>query len=543
MQTITVWTGQQIVARYNLRFLFTAWWIGLTIAAFLQIVFWPEKENQLCVLLAWAACMLTGRAVMRSWVTVSHPWSSMLVLMFCLTNLGFPLILLTVQGDPLAAGLEVPTQTYFHLFVCQLVMLIIHYIYRKLAFFKVVGRIIRNRVLSPLGFLYKPNTAEVFFIGIIGMVASAYVYCYLRAVQVNANAVTGSIVDKTIAGFIPLVYAPYLLLLYKNSISHNERRIRRMAVALYTIPIFVIALAFNARCYGFIAVATISITAVLMLFSGEIKMPATKTMLLWGIILLLLLTIGSDLSIAMREARNDREAKSSEELVTETLRYMTTDRAALNTLRSQISSGEDDDEAWYVTSPIFSRLVYTHFQDKALAIGLGLSAHDSETIRRIEIEKILITLPNPVLKLCQIPVNKDEVGVNSMGDWMSYLGGRQTAYQMGGNGSGGFIGDGYCAYGWGYLLPFGCVAILIFLFSDSLYGDSVVMANGENSGTKNFAIIGLIYSYPMAIFLNNDSISGLISFLMRQPLQWLILYGIVLFVARPLIRLIFGKFI
>ena len=124
-----------------------------------------------------------------------------------------------------------------------------------------------------------------------------------------------------------------------------------------------------------------------------------------------------------------------------------------------------------------------------------------------------------------------------MGDWMLYLGGMSREESLGGFNVGGFAGDGYAAYGWGYLLPFGLLAMMLFVFADSLY---VVLGAGTPPGppySGRFAIVGLMSAFPLSTAFNSDSIAGLASFTLRQPLQWLFLYAVVLWAIRSVTHL------
>jgi hypothetical protein len=244
--------------------------------------------------------------------------------------------------------------------------------------------------------------------------------------------------------------------------------------------------------------------------------------------------------MAMRVARAGRSTASPWELVQETWTVLTSHREELESLRASMSQGEDKSEAWYVTSPVFSRLVTTHFQDKALAIGYTLSSKEAELIRSIEIERVWATLPNPLLRILDIQVDKNEVNSYAMGAWMESFSGMKEESRTGNFSAGGFIGDGYAAFGWGYLLPFGGVALVLFIFGDSLYLITETRTlNGRPGGT--LAVVGLIYGCTLTTCLANESIAGLISYVIRQPLQWLVLYGVIFGVIHWIFRAFGGS--
>lgn len=536
------WDRQLQTANFNVTLLRRIWLATFSVAAVVQIVFWPEGENLICVSLAWLACMASGLMIMQSRVTVLYPWSSFLVLFFCLEH-DLPLLILTFQGNPLIHNLRVPVDTFSHLLLCQLVLLIMHFVYRCFGFSQDIRQSLQNHILRPLGFFTTLRTWEVWLFGAVGLVSAFYICVFVRMKQGGQIAPTGPVLERLASGMIPLTFMPFLLLIPGQTLAaFNNNRARHWRFPLifigYVAAILILSMAYNGRGFMFIGFALAGVVSGVMVLSGQVQLVVKKVFWLSCFGMIFISTVGSDFAIALRVARDDRVNKSSGELIHETLTILTTERSRLQPLRKNMAQGHDDSEAWYVTSAVFSRLVNTHFQDRALAIGESLSESSKASLGEISRERFLCTLPNPILKFFGFPFDKDGVCAHSLGDWLVYFDG-ETPEVISGFATGGFIGDGYALFGWGYLILFGVAAFVLFILSDSCY---LIVTGGSGKSRANcyslFALVGLMNGYELVSSLTIESISGMFSFIMRQPLQWLVLFGGLLAVIRTVAWLI-----
>jgi hypothetical protein len=555
---------QQSSAQANAKLILPFWWFIFSFAAVFQMVVWHDLENIACALIAWTSCILTGFVMIKPRVLVSYPWSSLMVLMFCLATCGLPLLSLLLQWDPMTFNLEVPVATFSHLLACQILLLLIHLGYRNAKFWRRLEEGFRMKVLRPSGLLDVPSWVEALAIGAIGLASSVYVFIILPEQNGGESSITGPVLEKFVQGLCPLTFAPFLLLFSQNTGKDRGGFIYRVVfVVLYTVPVLLIAWAYNTRSQVFLGFAIIGIYLSLLILSGKVRLSLGRIVIFGVVSLLITSTIGTDVAVAMRVARENRSQVSALEIVKETFQLLTSRREEIAKQRELMSQGNDYAEAWYVTSPLFSRFICTQFQDRTLAIGLALDEWSKEKLRHVEFERVLTTLPNPVLNLLSDPqinlidaqYDKNEVNVGgaSIGAWMLYLGGssRMTGSKpviMDENGKligdvqacGGFIGDGFAAYGWGYLLIFGGAAFLLFAFSDSLYGFVGKLVGESAVQETNFAMVGLVNGYALATALTLESIAEILRFLIRQPLQWMVVYGLIFFGVRFVSRTFFS---
>lgn len=516
------------VASANVVLLRRAWVISFSLAAVLQIAVWPEWDNIACVMLAWFASMVTSLVVLRGRVTVFFPWSSLLLLMFCLQNISLPLVLLIFQGNAITANLKVPVWTFFHLCCCQLVFLGTHWVYRHLWLGQMARFGVQNKVLKPLGIFTRIEPWKLWGMGLVGFASAVYIYVFVRAEQGGALMVTGSVWQRVANGFIPFAFAPFLFLLPGQAIGivGKNHWVSRALLGIYFIIILLLAMAFNCRSIMFIGVAMAGVVALLLVLVGNIRLVLKRIFWIGLVGLILIATVGSDFSLAMRLVRDDRANKSAVELIQETFTILTLERERLHASKADLATGQDTAEAWYITSPMFSRLVNTHFQDRALAVGQELGAGNTSILWTTEGEQLLCTLPDPMVKLLDPNMNKDLIKSSCIGDWLLVMGGDE--YAMGGFNTGGFIGDGFALFGWFYFLPMAFIVLLFFILSDAFYLVAFTNLPSANQNIGVFALVALINGYALATSLSIESISGLFAFLLRQPVQWLTLFGILM---------------
>jgi hypothetical protein len=289
----------------------------------------------------------------------------------------------------------------------------------------------------------------------------------------------------------------------------------------------------------FTVIATGSCIFVLLLMVGTIKMNLVRTLFVGAVVLAFMVTVGADISIAMRVTRGDRNKLSPEELMLNTCRLLIADRGRLGKLRSMIAGGDDSSEAWYIKSPTFARLISTQFLDRALSVSYELNEKEIEEVRQRERDLVFTALPDPLLRLFGSSVDKSYVASFSMGDLLLYMSGRRGAFDIGYLSTGGFIGDGYAAYGWGYLVPFGLFSFALFGFADSLYHCSTGVGPAQADFARGFAFVGLINAFELAT-IPIDSIGGLMAFAIRTPFQWLLLYGM-LFWGLRFVQRVFNR--
>jgi hypothetical protein len=88
------------------------------------------------------------------------------------------------------------------------------------------------------------------------------------------------------------------------------------------------------------------------------------------------------------------------------------------------------------------------------------------------------------------------------------------------------------------------VAFLLFLFADSLYGFVSRPTCKHQVQEMQFAMVGMVNGFFLAFSLtleSGESISSLIRLILRGLLQMLVVYGVVFWGCRFVVRTLFGR--
>jgi len=514
------------IAKSNVDLLLRIWLGAISIAAIAQVLQWPEEQTIICTLLAWCSCVMTGFAVFRYRVTLCFPWSSLMILMFCLQSCGLPLCLLLIQGNPIDEHLRVPVATFTHILLCHIVLIVTHLVYCRMRWAQGIGSGFWRRFLLGFGFFKKLTVWQILSLGGVGFLCTFYLTSVTRLEQGGQIAATGAVWERLVNGLTSFAFAPFLLLFPSQIITGGIRKRLKLFLIAYLLILFCVAAALNSRGFLFVGFAMALVFLILSLFTGSIRLKLS-TLTIWSLLAVLSLSIASDLAVTLQLARNSRASKTSMELILDTVSLLTVGRDDLEKAKAETKSGADATiESWYVFDPTLSRLVTTHFLDRALAIGLNFDANTKTSLREAEYEKAIAVLPNPILKVCNLKIDKDYVMGCSMGDQMMVWGGDNGL--IGGFGTGGFIGDGYAAFGWDYLFFYGLISFVLFLIADSFYQQIIPQKQNQFGSNSNFSPVGFMFGFTIVTVLFNDSMAGLIGFIIRQPLQWLFLFGLFL---------------
>jgi hypothetical protein len=521
------------VAESNRTFMMFAWCIVFTLAAVYQVIAFPDNVNLLSVLFAWCGTMCPMAFIFRRNVLFRFPWSATMVLMYCLASCGGALVLISIQGESLSANLEVPSQAFFHLFMCNLALGIAHACYRNLPTMPMLKAKVRDMVWRPFGLLSETNFTDTFIIGFIGFVAFVYL-AVIRHVGDDGGdtTVTGSAFIKFAAGISCFTYAPFVLVCYPaNRLSPGFRQYRYFILAIYFVGVLFLAMAFNVRSLAFQAVFVVIAMCLLYAMVGEWRIRIGKLFVYAVVAAILAETVGADLSTAMRIARNDRSSKTSIELISDTFDVLVNHRDELDELRTKLETGDDLSETWYVKNALLSRFVVTHFNDRALSICLNMRDSERDLLWRTEFYQVIGVVPEPLLKIVGLGGLKDQYNSYSIGDLLMWIDGRQGSKLLSGFSTGGMVGDGYILFGWAYVPIFAGLAIIVFAFTDSFY-NMIPQANlAIDHPESRFGMVTLINSYAICMCLCQEAMCDLFSFIIRIPLQWVVLYMIVFWIV------------
>ena len=470
---------------------------------------------------------------MRRSMLMTFPLSSFLIIGFTASELYLPLVFTTLEGKSMIFNLELPEQIFLHSILQLVVLAAAHSIYRflwKVSFTRDYS------VLEYAGFFKAPTILQLWLMGGIGMLAQWYVYFNNPDI---GREITGSPVDKLIQALIPFSYAPFFIpfgKLYGSEEGHS-RKIYPMLLA-YTALLFALSIGRNSRgafMFGFTALGYAYIMGLLMgIF--KTRLFTLRNGIIAGVLFWLLTGPMADLGTAMVIVRGEREEISATELIMLTIdAYGDKDAIRAQRLEESIDAANEWDEP-YLDNLFTARFVNIRFADMTMIQYEKIGQFDPDMLER-SIDYIWCDLPDPVTKALGIDVDKEEIYSMSLGDFMYLLAGGRGYPQ--GFRVGHQAGTGLATFGWWYLAILGGLMIPVYFLFDKFYKKNR-SPKKDSPFQVQFSLCGLLAITSIWHFLPKESVVNLATFLMRGWIQLALLYIVLFYFTRILLRL-FGR--
>jgi len=508
----------------NIQFIKNVLKIVLIFSVFFEMIFFFSLPNLAGCLMTVAVWYIFDRFVFKAEYVADHlfpfvVFSNLFVYRF------LPLTATLLEGKPITFGFEAPYRTFFYetlLFVIASVAFLLVFKGKPLK-----NNFIQNTFLK-LGFFNVDDTM-IWCMGIVGIISQLYLFLVVGDIEY------GDVINKTISGLVYLKLAPALLLF--PQLNPNIRKNRnRIVIIVYLLICSSIGL-FSGKRSPILSPFAITFYMLIIFFvTGHKSLGRFFTpvkLITLGLILIIVIPLISDISLAMlynRRIRNEVTKKEFFNLTIETLQ----DKILMQKIRSAekemnddaISYIEDWDET-YLNNFILNRYANLRISDQTIyyADKIGYANHNMyETF----INTILATLPTPALNFLYIKIDKNEMDY-SPGDMLYYLG-SGNKLSFGGHRVTSHIGDGLATFGFLYF-PF---QFIIFLAIFKLL-DCLVFFTPDGTIYSPFGFLQLIMLFNL--FNNAAGIVGNISYLLRGFFQTILIF----FVVISLIRFLFLK--
>ena len=495
-----------------------------------QIVIDQSLENIICSLTASICSIMLAVYVFRPFQWSLYPISSIVLIGFAITQCLGPLLFTALEFHPITFNLKVPEQVFLNAFLCTLVLILAHIIYRKNSALQKLRFSVTNLLKTKLS-IFKPlSRIQVIVIGVFGAVATVFTY-WFQGFGVETPIL------KFVQGFIPYAYVPLVLVLkpLQNRLESIKRADWVINIVFFLI-IVVVSVGRNSRG-GFVRPILIYLIGIgLMWLYGKIKIKFSQVIAVL-LAVYFVLPLVSDLATAMVLTRALRGDISAVELISETINRVG-DRQAIDQFRE---SGFDDSltrdwDETYVSNLFLARFANLKFADNALEISENLSDSEKTTFQYFMFGRLISILPTPVLDFLSVPAAlKEEVNSQSIGDQLYFLG-SGDGFAIGGFRTGHFYGSGLVMFGWFYLPILLFLIIPFFILNDALISqqdnNSLSLSNNLNEELdekipffSTVAIINLSFFIQQG---SSESILDYLTFVIRVFPQQIILFFILL---------------
>lgn len=521
--------------------------LGWAALVAVQSLLWLSAANMAAALLVVAGGVLGVHTMARPARLRAYPISTSLVLGYATSYFLIPPVATLLEWKPLTYNLTHPVLDFGHAFVCMLVLLGTHKLYRKSATAMQVRQLVANRVYRPLGIFRTPGNAQMMVMGGVGLAAMMYQVFVVGTITEGS----GGALNRLMQAMYPLAYLPYCMLVRPLIGSHNYMPLAlRWKVVLvgYTAVLAVISVGSNSR--ALVLIGTISLCLVLVYGfitrTLPLRLYRPRRLVAIGLALALLQGPVSDLATSMLIARAQRNDVSAGELISATVDTMQNQDAIRE---RRLADVNDDHQTWderYVDNVFLARLANMKFADATLDLALRQDTSARAELRRLEWERVLSVIPAPLIEALGMHVDKDFVTTSSGGDLLLFTvtGDRDS---LGGFRTGSIFGSGYALFDWLYT---GVVAILIFLtfmLADAQTTRREIPARDGSPARWEpvFAPLVVTRYFTWVFYMTSaatgvESLSGLTQFLLRGWVEVAVVYALVYWFSRTLLRIL-GK--
>ncbi len=470
---------------------------------------------------------------LRRDLLLRHPVSTMMMLGYAFYYFWAPPLATLAELKPLTTNLDHPLLVEFNALVAFFTYSLAMFLYARVGILRRWRWWFSERLCRPLGFFGDPGDETLFVMGGLALVATLLA------------AHSGSIGGKFLAGFAPMAYLPCAILVGElmGRDPHRARPTPKylLLIGAYLIALLGLGVALNSRGAAFMGLASIGLSYLYGTRAGIVagRLARPRNMILGIAALFLVSGPLTDLSTAMLVARKDRAVDSMSALVDQTLEVYH-EKTVLEAYR--LSESKAADAAWdetYVSNPFLSRLCNLKFADESLDLALSLDDAGDAVVRKSELDKVLSNVPQPVLSALGIDAHKDIVSRASGGDFLLFAA-TGSPYALGGERTGSTFATAYACFGWLYPLALLPLVLLAFVVGDALTS-RVARPGGGWAPVINPMVICTLYIYAAKLTsaaTGVDNVADLVAFSVRDCVQRVILYTVLLFAARALLAMV-----
>lgn len=513
-------------------------WIVLVISIFYQLFFFSELTNIIAMMAVVFAWLVATRIWLQPKMLKTYLLSSFMLIGFASTQFYFPLLFTTIENKPLIYNLELPEEVFLHSTMCLLVLVAAHALYRFLM------KATPDRsisILGKIGFFDPPTHLQVWFMGILGMASSFYVH--FANPEVGQGA-TGDPAGKILQALGPFMYAPFFIPLSK--LYGNKAKPHRgflLMIALYALLMFGISMAQNQRGTFMFGLLTPAFAYVIGLLLGVFKtrILSVRNVVVAGLLIWVLTGPFTDLGTAMLLVRDQRKDIPPSELIALTLAALDDEEAIENKRKDDISEPVDFDwDERYLDNLFTARFANIKFNDASLITYSKVGMYDPD-MQDFSVDQLLASLPEPVLQMFNLDVDKETLHALSFGDYLYVLSGgygTPTGWRVGH-----LAGIGMATFGWWYLLFLGLVMLPIFYLIDKFFRPTNSSESDEPVAPEDkfrFSLCGVLALTGIFQFLLFESVVNGVTYLMRGWIQMVLLYFLIFHISR-IISLVFTR--
>lgn len=479
-----------------------------------------DPDNVISVVCTVASSGLMLLYVWRSNALVTHPMSALALLGMTITSQMASLLIQTMDLTSFTRWLRAPVMTFSLLAMLHVVAIATHWSYRHLTSIQQFTGGVARHVWSPLGILKVPPVHIVWLLSIMGFLS-----------YVLGGGATGDVGGKFIAAAGFLMWLPFMIPFYQQLQDGRYCNLTKHlpVIVIYAMLIAAVAIVRNFRQIMFIGPIQ-AMFVYLLYVARDDKLATSKTV--WRLVASTLILgagvwIVSDLVTAMSMMREKRDKSTPMEMLRGTAEaYM--DKAGIQRAREDrvLDAVVNPYDETYLSNPALARFSETKFHDNMFFLSQDLSDAEIDALSKAIWRHILATLPQNVLDLFDIPLDKNQ-NMFSMGDVHLNL---VTGAEMGSYVTGSLWADVYALTG--RFMPFVAAGLMLLTF---MVLDSLTRLDAGHF----ISPATLCATWPIFVYgMGGESLAFKVSLLLRDLPQRALLYALALALVSATLALI-----
>jgi hypothetical protein len=500
--------------------------VVLSLACAFQLLFVTSGSNAVLAVIYCAAGSILLLSVFDKKQLSKNPMSSLLVMGFGFTHFFLPLVFTSLVGRSVAFKMKIPHLVFGWAVVTFLCLILFHKAYCNVRLIKAGQKQLQERILMPLGLFRAPQESQLWAMGLLGLSAT---FIGMSGGEKESPGILIKILD----GFRPFSFAPFMLLV--QPVWGSARKLgfaTKVGLAGFTGMMFFIAMASGSRAYVVFGFASAGLIYFLGICLGRIPMPKIR---LVPILLAAVLSVVL-VPLLLRAFSAAKFAASSKATSTLSQRFDVFINVFQNTegLKKQEESAVDVAQTYdlweedYAGIEFFNRLSNPRLHDHLMKCVYELSNRDLASIRQLDFERGLATMPDPLLKFFGIRINKEFVISGSVSDYIWLLK-FDNPWTFGEFKAGSLMASTYCYVGQYFPVMIALMALPFFFISDLL---AIRIRMGPNGFRTIIPVMLGLQAYHFFSTFSTatllESPSGLFGAATRGYLQSIILYLLVL---------------
>lgn len=438
----------------------------LTIISIFELILFPSWDTVYAILAIFIGLIFFKKCFLSPSKLLYYPASTLAISFYILFFLILPMPATLIELKPVTYNLHSTLDTFTNVLLLELVIIIIHLLYRMISNKK---NIIRP-ILVKYNFFTKVTSSELWILIIISSILWIYIilgsglYTEDSSNTISTLPTPLYILNLLVAGYSSI---PFVFFMRNYNIIKEPYHIHKAAIIIFSISLFIIGIATNMRTAAISVLANAFFLFIVynIYFPINLKQYLTPKSITITILIIYFFT-GPFMSIsqAMLQNRGNREGKNGLEMLEMTMNTLQENKDNNTLPNYKQEEGITWDES-YLSNDILNRFCSLKILDETLFHAKRIGYANPIMQEQLKL-KILDCLPGFIKEQFKIDQIPEDIRQSSLTDILYSLSIHSTS-NLGGIKIGTLQGLGLAIFGYWYPLVLIPIFIIIFYFLDA----------------------------------------------------------------------------